>query len=173
MKSKPYFSCSNFVFYIHWYLLSNRLQHFPIPSIMYTVSFETTEVKFCADYMESQVIIYSHFKISYTKLSMHPYLLILKNTLIYPNFSDWANFHYEQPYFLFCTDCVTSNYTFLNWSFTDVKRIWWKNVLRMDMWLGQSSASMSTPLLWEIKAGTRPVFVFQSKQGGVGGSWFK
>lgn len=28
----------------------------------------------------------------------------------------------------------------------------------------------STPLLWEIKVGARPVFAFQSKQGGVGGS---
>ena len=83
-------------------------------SIMYTVSFQTTEVKFYANYMESQVIIYSHYTISFIKLSMHPYLLILKNTLMHSNFSDWANFQYEQPYFLFCTDCVTSNYTFLN-----------------------------------------------------------
>ena len=170
MKSKPYFSCSNFVLYIHWFLLFNRLQHFPLHSMMYTVSFETTEVKFYLVYMESQFIIYSHYKISYTKLSMHPYPLILKDTLIYPNFSNWANFQYEQPYFLFCTDCIASNYTFLNWSFTDVKRIWWKNVLSMEMWLGQSSTSMEHAL---AKVWHETSFVFQSKQGWVGGSWFK
>ena len=147
------------------FLLFNRLQHFPLPSMMYTVSFETTEVKFYLDYMESQFIIYSHYKISYTKLSMHPYLLILKDTLIYSNFSDWANFHYEQPYFLFCTDCIASNYTFLNWSFTDVKRIWWKNVLSMEMWLGQSSASMEHALAMGKKRLAWDQFCFSVKAG--------
>lgn len=38
--------------------------------------------------MESQFNIYSNYNIPYTELSVHSYLLFLKHTLIYSNFSD-------------------------------------------------------------------------------------
>ena len=47
------------------------------------------------DYMESQFNFYSNYKISYTELSVHSYLLFLKDTLIHSNFTDWATLHDE------------------------------------------------------------------------------
>lgn len=124
------------------------------------------------DYMESQFNIYSNYKIPYNELSVHSYLLFLKHTLIYSNFSDWATLHDEQSYFLYCTDYTASNYTFLNWSFTYVKRILWKDVLRMEEWLGQWSAITEYALAVGNK-GWHETSIYFSIKGVIGGSWLK